>query len=70
MNNYIEIIGVLASILVLISFAMKNERSIRKINILGAVTFVIYGLTINAFSIWVLNLILILIHLYRLKNMK
>ena len=66
MNNYIEIIGVLASILVLISFAMKNERSIRKINILGAVTFVIYGLAINAFSIWFLNGVLVLLHLFRL----
>lgn len=66
MNNHIEIIGVLASILVLISFAMKNERSIRKINILGAVTFVIYGLIINAFSIWFLNGVLVLLHLFRL----
>lgn len=64
----IEIIGVLASILVLISFAMKNERGIRKINILGAVTFVIYGLMINAFSIWFLNGVLVLLHLSRLRK--
>ena len=59
-----EIIGISASLLVLISFLFKNERSIRLVNIFGAVMFVIYGLMINALSIWLLNGILIFIHLY------
>lgn len=63
-----EIIGISASLLVLISFLFKNERSIRLVNIFGAVMFVIYGLMINALSIWLLNGILIFIHLYYLHR--
>ena len=65
--NY-EVIGILASILVLISFLFKKEKHIRIVNITGAITFVIYGLLINALSIYLLNGILILIHLYYLKK--
>lgn len=64
-----EIIGTIASIIVLISFLFKNEKQIRIINIIGAICFVIYGITINAFSIWFLNGMLILIHIFKLvKN--
>lgn len=59
-----EILGIIASTLVLISFLFKKERSIRLVNILGAIMFVIYGLLINALSVWLLNGILIFIHLY------
>ena len=63
--NY-EILGIIASVFVLISFLFKKERSIRLVNIFGAIMFVIYGVLINALSIWLLNGILIFIHLYYL----
>lgn len=63
-----EIIGIIATIIVLISFLMKGERKIRIINIIGAICFVIYGLSIKALSVWMLNGILILIHIYKLFN--
>ena len=63
-----ELIGTLASIIVLISFIAKGENKIRIINIIGALMFVVYGLLINAFSIWFLNGMLILIHLYKIKR--
>ena len=52
--NY-EILGIIASVFVLISFLFKKERSIRLVNIFGAIMFVIYGVLINALSIWLLN---------------
>lgn len=61
-----EIIGTIASIIVLLSFLMKGEKRIRLINILGAITFVIYGVLIGAFSVWLLNSILVVIHIYKL----
>lgn len=61
-----EVIGVLASIMVLISFIMNGEKKIRIINIFGATLFVIYGLLINAFSVWFLNGALLLLHIYKL----
>ena len=63
--NY-EIIGTIASVIVLISFTFKHQKHIRMVNILGALLFVVYGLYINAFSIWFLNSALILIHVYKL----
>lgn len=65
--NY-ESIGILASIIVLISFIAKGENKIRIINIIGALVFVIYGLLINSFSVWFLNGMLVIIHLYKIKR--
>lgn len=65
--NY-EIIGTMASIMVLLSFLMVGEKKIRLINIIGALIFVVYGLLINAFSVWFLNGALVIIHLYKIKK--
>lgn len=62
----IEILGTLASIIVLCSFLVKGENKIRLINIVGAICFVIYGICIGAFSVWFLNGSLILVHIYHL----
>lgn len=59
-----EIIGLVATVFVLISFLEKEPCKIRKINIIGAGLFAIYGLRIEAFSTWVLNLVLMIIHFY------
>lgn len=65
----IEVIGVLASVIVLISFLMKNIKLIRIINIVGAVLFVIYGICIHSIATGFLNGALIVIHLiYLIKN--
>lgn len=61
-----EIMGTIASVIVLLSFLMKGEKNIRLINILGALLFVIYGILIKAFSIWFLNSMLVLIHICKI----
>lgn len=61
-----EVLGVLASLIVLLSFVMNGESKIRIINIVGALLFVIYGLLINAFSVWFLNGALLIVHIYKL----
>lgn len=65
-----EIIGVFASVMVLISFVLNGEKQIRIVNIFGATLFVIYGLLINAFSVWFLNGALLGVHCYKLIKMK
>jgi hypothetical protein len=67
-NMNIEILGTIASVIVLLSFLMKGETKIRIVNILGALMFVIYGISINAFSIWFLNGMLIIVHITKLKR--
>ena len=65
-----ELIGLIAGIFVLISFLFKNVRTIRLFNIIGAAVFVIYGILINALSVWILNGILIFVHLFYLTKLK
>lgn len=65
-----EIIGIIATVFVLLSFIQKGELRIRALNIIGAILFVVYGVIIGAFSTWLLNGILIIIHLYKLNKLR
>lgn len=61
-----ELIGILATLFVLASFIVNDIRKVRIINIAGAALFVVYGILIGAFSTWLLNAVLIVIHIYYL----
>jgi len=65
-----EIIGIIATLFVLLSFIFNNETRIRQINIVGAVLFVVYGIIISALSVYILNGALIIIHIYKLLKMR
>ena len=65
-----EIIGIIATLFVLASFLVNNIRKVRLINIVGAALFVVYGMAIGAFSTWLLNGLLIVIHIRFLKKQK
>jgi len=69
MDN-IEILGITAALLILISFILSGEAKIRSVNIIGALLFVIYGLITGALSIWFLNAALFFVHCYKLKKIK
>ena len=60
----IEILGIVATLFVLLSFSLKGELKIRFVNSFGAMLFVIYGVLIQAWSIWILNIALLMIHIY------
>ncbi len=61
-----EPIGVIASVIVLISFLFNGEKKIRVFNIAGAILFIIYGVLIHSFSVWFLNAGLLIVHIYKL----
>jgi len=65
-----EVIGIVATLFVLVSFLFTNEKRIRQVNIIGAVIFVVYGIIIGAISVYVLNGALIIIHIYKLYKSK
>lgn len=65
-----EILGILGTVFVLVSFLQKNEIKIRQINILGAGLFIIYGFITKTYSTAFLNIALIVIHLKKLKSFK
>lgn len=66
----IEILGTIASCVVLVSFLCKNAKHIRMVNILGALLFVVYGAILGAFSVWFLNGALVIVHVYNLYKMR
>lgn len=68
--NWFEIIGITGTLFVLLSFLMKDLTKVRVVNIVGAVLFVVYGLLINALSTWLLNAILVIIHIIYLIKAK
>lgn len=65
----IEGLGIVASVLVLISFLFNNAMAIRAVNVMGAIMFVVYGIAIDAFSVWFLNGGLVLVHIYHMARM-
>lgn len=68
--NWYELIGIAGTLFVLLSFLMKDLTKVRIINIIGAILFVIYGLLIEALSTWLLNGILVVIHIVYLMREK
>lgn len=64
----IEILGIGATLFVLLSFSLKGELKIRLVNSIGAMLFVIYGVLMRAWSIWILNVALLIIHIYFLTK--
>lgn len=65
-----EWLGLLAAALVLVSFLMKDERTIRLVNIVGATVFVVYGLLIHSGSVWLMNGALVAVHVVKLTKAK
>lgn len=68
---WIEALGIVATLLVLLSFLFKDTKRIRIVNIFGAAVFVVYGALQGAISVWLLNGILILVHsVYLIREYK
>ena len=63
---YIEIIGYVAMTLVGISFLMKEIKALRMLNLLGASTFILYGVILSQPPIYILNIFIVLVNLYYL----
>lgn len=66
----VEIIGIVATLFILAAFSLNDKKLIRLVDSMGAVLFVIYGILINSLSVWLLNICLIIINLYKIKNNK
>lgn len=64
--SLIEISGLVATILVFVSFIPKNIKFIRWANLIGSIFFVIYGFGIGAFFTGLMNSGLILVQTYHL----
>ncbi len=68
--NYIEIIGYTGSVLVAISLMMKNIFYLRRINLIGAAAFSLYGLLVGAIPVFVLNGFITIVDIYYIWDEK
>ena len=59
----VEIIGLAASSLVLVSFLFNKKRTIRILNSCGCIVFIIYGILINSFTTWFFNSVLFFVQI-------
>ncbi|RDU24529.1 YgjV family protein [Anaerosacchariphilus polymeriproducens] len=68
--KFIDIFGYFASILVAISFLMKSMKTLRFVNIIGSICFVIYSIIIHAYPVAFINLFVISINIHYLWQNK
>ncbi|NNG26770.1 MAG: hypothetical protein HKM87_04545 [Ignavibacteriaceae bacterium] len=64
-----EIIGYTGSALIAISLMMKNIFRLRRVNLIGATTFAIYGLLVQAYPVLILNSFVAIVDVYYLVGM-
>ncbi len=62
--NAVELLGYLASALVVLSLAMSSVVRLRALSLIGSVLFGIYGLLIGAIPIVVTNVVIMAINIY------
>lgn len=66
-----EWIGYLASLVLIISFMMKNVSTLRIINSVGAILFVVYGIMLNiSWPIIITNVFILFANIYYLSFKK
>lgn len=63
-----ELIGYIASVLVLISLMMSGIIKLRVINLIGAVFFTVYGVMINAYPVALVNATICCVNAYYLYD--
>jgi uncharacterized protein with PQ loop repeat len=61
-----ELIGYIASALVLLSFFMKEIRVLRMVNSVGCAFFVFYGVLLGSIPIIITNVAILLVNFYYL----
>jgi len=59
-----DILGYVATIIVLISFTQSDIKRLRILNILGCVLFGFYGFVLGAIPVIIINLSVILINIF------
>ena len=64
--SYIEWIGYLASLFVLLSFLMRNITTLRYVNTVGCLFFVAYGFLLDSWPVIITNVAIVLVNFYYL----
>jgi hypothetical protein len=65
----VELVGYVASALILLSLLMTSLLRLRIINAVGAAVFTAYGLAIDAPPVWAVNAAIVLVDLWQLRGL-
>lgn len=68
MDN-VTIIGYIATTITLFSFVLRGEKKIRIVNLIGALTFVVYGFMKGDVPIALLNIGIVAVHIWQFWRM-
>jgi len=63
-----EWVGYLASLVLMISFLMKNINKLRIINSIGAVLFIVYGFMLSSWPVIITNAFILGVNVYYLSK--
>jgi uncharacterized protein with PQ loop repeat len=64
--HFTDIIGYIASLVVLVSFLMKNMRTLRMVNSVGCIIFIVYGVLDSSVPVILTNTVIAGINAYYL----
>ncbi len=67
--DWYQYVGYTGSFLIALSLTMKNIFKLRKVNLVGASTFAVYGLLLQAYPVLLLNSFIALVDVYYLTQM-
>ncbi len=66
--DFVEWIGYIASFIILVSLLMRSLKRLRIINLVGALIFAVYGFLISAPPVMVMNLGIVVVNIYYLRQ--
>ncbi|MEA3306985.1 MAG: hypothetical protein U9Q34_04280, partial [Elusimicrobiota bacterium] len=65
----IELIGYIGSLLIALSLLMSNIKKLRLLNLLGALSFTVYGFLTKTYPVMAVNFFISLINIWYLAQM-
>ena len=67
--NYLEIVGWIATFVVIGSFLINDMLKLRSVNLIGATLWLLYGIIAGSFSIMFLNIVVMCIQVFKIKQL-
>ncbi len=68
-ETFIEVFGIVASFIILVSLLMSSVKKLRLVNLVGSIFMFVYGVLIGALPVMIMNVGILLINVYYLRQM-
>jgi hypothetical protein len=67
--NYLEIVGWVATFVVIGSFLINDMLKLRSVNLVGATLWLVYGVIAGSLSIMFLNIVVMSIQIFKIRQL-